>query len=636
MTAPARASSGSRSSGAGRVWKRAAAQHARPAQAQRAVAAHVARGGPEVDPAPARRVQAPPARARLEHGRREQVGAEAELVVGASRPRVARVGEQAVAHERHAGGAVARVGGLDVRQQLRVQLGVAAPDRQRGAVEDLGALVGRDGDPRALGAHHARDGAQLDPALEQLGRQTLLRAEGVVAADVGAPARHAAHADVERLGDGRAQAVEAPDGRRVSAPHVDRAARRPRPAGALEAHQRTPEAAHDVAHRAVVVAREAVVDARRRGPVGGHHVGRGPLAEVLHPAVLALGDRLAQQARVELPRGGRGEVELGERLDAEPAGPLAADEPGEGERPAVGAALERSGRRGLAEHGLVGLAQVRAEVGELRQPRGVQAARALELVLAVEAVLAARQEAHLGLGGRHRRVRVAQRAEDARLLRERDHVRLAGLHPGAVRPGRWRGGLAAGRPGEAPQRVGRARAREDAQVEPARVYLDAPAPSAHEEAAGLVVVDQHAVAAAREQPGDRVVGGVAAVDLGPVRRRHAGDRLVGLEERAVGGVVEDLAAALVDRVGALAEAGQALAPARREADRDRPGAGRAGQVHRGHAGPGPRDAHADAVVDPAGEGPRVDGLRRRRRRRHHRQRERRQQQGPDEPHRATR
>ncbi len=154
---------------------------------------------------------------------------------------------------------------------------------------------------------------------------------------------------------------------------------------------------------------------------------------------------------------------------------LAADESGERERLAVRAALQRSGRHGLVEDRLVGLAQVRVEVGEVSQPRGVQSPRALELVVAVEAVRAARQEVHLGLGGRHGRVRVAQRAEDARLLGERDHVRLAGLDPGAVGPGRRRGGLATGRPGEAPQRVGRARTGEDAQVEPAGVDLDAPA-----------------------------------------------------------------------------------------------------------------------------------------------------------------
>ena len=217
------------------------------------------------------------------------------------------------------------------------------------------------------------------------------------------------------------------------------------------------------------------MDACRRRPVGWHHVGRRALAEVLHPAVLALRDRLAQQARVELPRGRRREVELSERLDAEPAGALATDESGERERLAVRAALQRSGRRGLVEDRLVGLAEVRVEVGEVGQPRGVEVPRALELVVAVEAVRAARQEVHLGLGGRHGRVRVAQRAEDARLLRERDHVRLAGLDPGAVGPGRRRGGLATGGRGEAPQRVGRARAGEDAQVEPAAVDLDAPA-----------------------------------------------------------------------------------------------------------------------------------------------------------------
>jgi hypothetical protein len=235
-----------------------------------------------------------------------------------------------------------------------------------------------------------------------------------------------------------------------------------------------------------------------------------------------------------------------------------------------------------------------------------------------------------------KRVRVAHPAEDARLLGERDHVRLAGLDPGAVGPGRGRRGLATGRLREAPQRVGRALPGKDTQVEPPGVDLDAPRRAAQEETAGLVVVDQQAVAATREQPRDRVVGRVAAADLGPVRRRHAGQRLVGLEEGPVGGVVEDVSTALVDSVGALPEAGQALAAARREADRDRRRTRGPGQVHGGHPAASPLDAHADAVGDDAGKRPRVDRLRRRRGDGRRGEGQRSQQDRSREPHDAAR
>jgi hypothetical protein len=86
------------------------------------------------------------------------------------------------------------------------------------------------------------------------------------------------------------------------------------------------------------------------------------------------------------------------------------------------------------------------------------------------------------------------------------------------------------------------------------------------EIAGLGVVDQHPVAGGREQPRDRVVGGVVSRSE-PPRRGHAlGDRVVLRLVGAVGDVVLDHVAALVDGVGALAEAEVALARAGVEAD----------------------------------------------------------------------
>src|SRR4051812_45777598 len=91
------------------------------------------------------------------------------------------------------------------------------------------------------------------------------------------------------------------------------------------------------AQRAVVVARVAVVHLLRRGAVGRRDEGRRVLAEVLHPAVLALRGRLVHEALVERPGAGRGEVELGDRLLGEARGPAAPDERGIGPRAAVAA-----------------------------------------------------------------------------------------------------------------------------------------------------------------------------------------------------------------------------------------------------------------------------------------------------------
>ena len=180
-------------------------------------------------------------------------------------------------------------------------------------------------------------------------------------------------------------------------------------------------------------------------------------------------------------------------------------------------------------------------------------------------VRAARQVVHLGLGHRHRRPCPPLGRGDRTLLLHRHHVGLPGLEPGSERPRRLGCGLAADRGREAPQRARRRRAREHAQPQPGAVDGSRPAAGGGGgEAAGRVLVDQRAVAAAGQQPRHREIGGVRALTVGP--RGHAGlyVAVVLRPHRPVRDVVLGLPPAALDRVRALAEAEEALAGRRGE------------------------------------------------------------------------
>ena len=205
---------------------------------------------------------------------------------------------------------------------------------------------------------------------------------------------------------------------------------------------------------------------------------------------------------------------------------------------------------------------MRVEVAEVGEAGVVELAGALGDVFGAAALGATRQEVHLRLRRRDRRVALAQDADELGLILQRNHVRLAGLEPRPVDPGRSRPWLAPSRGGESPQRLGRARPGEDPEVERAAVDVGAPdvvAVARERKPARLVAVDKDAVAAAREQPRDREIGRVVAVAQPPGRRRREDELAVFGRSGAVGDVVLDLAAALVDRVRALAEAEEALA-----------------------------------------------------------------------------
>ena len=162
----------------------------------------------------------------------------------------------------------------------------------------------------------------------------------------------------------------------------------------------------------------------------------------------------------------------------------------------------------------------------MRQPGRVELPRARALVVLVAAVGAAGQEVHLGLGGRHRRVgaRAAcamMRASSASGITFGWPVWNQGPYAHGAGGGGWRPVAAVKRRSASAGR----RAGEDAQRErraprpPRSSACGAAEPRSKR--ARLVVVDQHAVAAAREQPGHRVVGGVVAVARRPTAARGA-------------------------------------------------------------------------------------------------------------------
>ena len=184
--------------------------------------------------------------------------------------------------------------------------------------------------------------------------------------------------------------------RRVAAPDDRRAAGAAGPARAREAREPARRAGHAVEGAAVVLARIGVVQGRAARAVGGAGVERRVLAEVLHPAVVAVGHGLAQQPAVEVAAGPGGEVELRDVEARERAVAVHV-------RLARRVLDERAAGRRLAE-ARVGGADHRVEVGGHGEPGAVEARHARALGLLAAGLVGARQVVRVGLGHRQRRV----------------------------------------------------------------------------------------------------------------------------------------------------------------------------------------------------------------------------------------
>ena len=140
-----------------------------------------------------------------------------------------------------------------------------------------------------------------------------------------------------------------------------------------------------------------------------------------------------------------------------------------------------------------------------------------------------------------------------RLLVELDRGSAARSVPRTERPRRRRRRLPPRGRREAPQRIGGCGPAKDAQRERRCIDLEAPGVhvvGAQRKTAPLVTVDQHAVSATREEPGDREVGRVVALAVRPRRDERARVVAVGLARRPVLDVVLDVAAPVVHHVGA--------------------------------------------------------------------------------------
>ena len=269
-----------------------AAQHPRPRRAtarRRAPGSSPSATGPPSARAAgtARRCVAPSSST----GAASSDGPEQELVLARRGAAVARVGERQVAHDRQPAGAVLAVGGGQVGVELRAQLRPAAPVAHDLGVPDLRARAVGDADAVGLGAHHAGHRAQLDPADQQLRRQVVLE-QREEAADVRAPGADARQAHREAVGHDRAQAVEAPVDARVAAPDDRRAA------GACRSSQsgRSGRRAAPPRARRSGTGSDSRCAAPCPASPRGARVERRVLAEVLHPAVVAVGERLAEQS----------------------------------------------------------------------------------------------------------------------------------------------------------------------------------------------------------------------------------------------------------------------------------------------------------------------------------------------------
>ena len=323
------------------------------------------------------------------------------------------------------------------------------------------------------------------------------------------------------------------------------------PAGADEAGDRTLLRPRVPVSGAVVEDRIEVVHLVAAHPVGRDGVQRRVLAEVLHPAVVAVADRLVEQVAVEGVRPGMGEVELADEERVVGAGrvPVQRRRPGGslGQQAALGGWVERPRVAG-ADHGV--------EVSRDRVADPVEAGGSRRLLGLDASLIAARQVVKVGIGGGRRHVGLPQ----SRGLVERRLLAVR-LVPRAEEP-RCRGvGLATREAREAAECIGRLGPREEPELERVGIDLEAPAVRAlgpELEATALGVADQHPVSATGEQPGHGEVRRVVAIALPVGRDEEIDDRPLGGLVGAVGDVVVDLVPALVDRVGALAEAEEAL------------------------------------------------------------------------------
>ena len=298
---------------------------------------------------------------------------------------------------------------------------------------------------------------------------------------------------------------------------------------------------------------------------------------------MAIGDRAAQHVLEGSVAGRRGEVVLGDlelgRADVAVA---------------VGPAARRAAQRARCRRCVVGLgvagADHRVDVGRDRHAGGVGALGAGLLAGTVVALVAAGQVVRVGLQQRQRGARRLGRPQRLGLV-------AGGLQPRPehrlVRHAR----LAADERREAPQRIGRPRPGDHAQVQRGAVGFDAPAPCPQRVAVRLVAQGEHAVPAGGQQPRHGEVRGVVARAEARGRHERADQRAVLGRPRPVGHERLDLAASAQDGVGALAEAQEALsaaggerqpgggrcATARLQAQRRDPRARRPGGEARAHA-----------------------------------------------------
>jgi hypothetical protein len=339
-------------------------------------------------------------------------------------------------------------------------------------------------------AHHAAHGAQLQPARVQLvaGARPGDRVEPAdVRALVGDPRQPRVH----RLVQGRAEAVAAaPVLVGVAAPDQSCVGLHAVEAGTDE-HGEVAAAPRGVGRRrSVVKHRIAVVHLQARLPVREHRVGGRVLAEVLHPAVVAVPDRLVEQPAEEVAAARVGEVDLGDDLVG-----------GERVRQQVGPALrvlyEQPVPRGGVVDRPVARADVRVEVGRDHVSQPVVACRGPALPRLVAPVHAAGQVVRVGLGHRRRHVELAEALGPG----------ILELHPRAEEPPP-RVGLAPGVARVTADDVRGPRAGEHGEREPRRLGLGVPGVPAvvqQVEGAALALVDQHAEAARGYQPRDREV-----------------------------------------------------------------------------------------------------------------------------------
>src|SRR4030095_5286162 len=191
-----------------------------------------------------------------------------------------------------------------------------------------------------------------------------------------------------------------------STPHALRTASDAGPARALEADDRPTLSTREVVSRAVVVDDEAIVRRAAVAAVPGADVERCVLAEVLHPAVVPVRDRVREQ-----PLKGAASTNPREVV-------LPDDERARGEvrveigRTALGE-REGAGPYRVPELLLVALAEHRVEVG---RDRGTEQMERGRPALLVRAVGAARQVVEVGLRDRKWRVELAEARDLGDLL----------------------------------------------------------------------------------------------------------------------------------------------------------------------------------------------------------------------------